>query len=321
MKYQRVLITGCGGMLGNAIYPYFRERFPNVLATDRQVEPDERDWLKYLDCQDEGAMAKTFDEFKPDLVLHLAALTDVEICEEHPEEARIENTIMPQTAADLARKHDATLVYVSTGGIFDGLKGDFYTEQDEPHPINMHGVTKLGGEHEVRAIHPKHFILRPGWMIGGGPKNEHKFVWYICGQLAGRARVLHGVTDKVGTPTYTHDFAMNLFSLLDTDAYGTYHMVCRGHGTRYDVAKEIVKICGLEDEVEVKAVDSSFFETQFWGKRPDCEMLACKGLESLGIYKMRDWRVALAEYLNKEYSGLIKKPTQAAVIRAAAAAE
>ena len=105
--------------------------------------------------------------------------------------------------------------------------------------------------------------------------------------------------------------------MLDTDAYGTYHMVCRGHGTRYDVAKEIVEICGLEDEVEVKAVDSSFFQTQFWGKRPDSEMLACRGLERLGIYKMRDWRVALSEYLHKEYSGLIKKPSIAAVKRAA----
>ena len=121
MKYQRVLITGCGGMLGNAIYPYFRERVPHLLATDRQVEPDERDWLKFLDCQDRAAMAKTFDEFKPDLVLHLAALTDVEICEEHPEEARLENTIMPQTAAELSAKHGATLVYVSTGGIFGAV--------------------------------------------------------------------------------------------------------------------------------------------------------------------------------------------------------
>jgi len=111
---------------------------------------------------------------------------------------------------------------------------------------------------------------------------------------------------------------MNLFALLDTEAYGTYHMTCRGHGTRFDVAKEIVKICGLEGEVEVKPVDSSFFETQFWGRRPDCEMLACKGLESLGIYKMRDWRVALNEYLHKEYSSLIKKPSIAAVNRTAA---
>jgi dTDP-4-dehydrorhamnose reductase len=306
MKYQRVLVTGCGGMLGNAIYPYFRERCPYVLATDRQIEPDEHDWLSYLDAQDQAAMAGTFAEFKPDLVLHLAALTDVEICEEQPEEARIENTIMPQIAAGLSAKHGATLVYVSTGGIFDGRKDDFYTEEDEPNPINVHGVTKLGGEQEVRRINPRSYILRPGWMIGGGPRNEHKFVSYICRQLAGRARVIHGVTDKIGTPTYTHDFAMNLFALLEREAYGTYHMVCGGYGTRFDVAKEIVRVCGLDGEVEVKPVDSSFFETQFWGRRPDCEMLACKGLESLGIYLMRDWRVALAEYLHKEYPDLIK---------------
>jgi len=317
MKFQRVLITGCGGMLGNAIYPYFRERCPNVRATDIQIEPDEHEWLSYLDARDRAAMAKTFEEFKPDLVMHLAALTDVEICEERPEDAKVDNSLMPQIAAELSVKHGATMVHISTGGVFDGLKGDFYTEDDEPNPINMHGVTKLAGERAVRAIHPKSYILRPGWMVGGGVRNEHKFVSYICKQLFGRARVIHGVTDKVGTPTYTHDFAMNLFALLDREAYGTYHMVCKGWGTRFDVAKEIVQICGLQDEVEVKPVDSSFFETQFWGRRPDCEMLRNKGLEALGINLMRDWRVALADYLHLEYANLIKKSASSDKIRAA----
>ena len=119
-------------------------------------------------------------------------------------------------------------------------------------------------------------------------------------------------------PTYTHDFAMNLFALLGTETYGTYHMVCNGYGTRFDVAKEIVKVCGLEDEVEVKPVDSSVFATQFWGRRSDWVVLRCKGLESLGVYLMRDGRVVLAEYLRKEYSGRIKQPGPAAAAQAAA---
>jgi dTDP-4-dehydrorhamnose reductase len=306
MDHQRVLITGCGGMLGNAIYPYFRARVPNLLATDIQIEPDERDWLTYVDARDPVAMAKAFDVFKPDLVLHLAALVDVEECEAKPEAAKESNVAATRITAELSAKHNADLVYISTGGVFDGSKGNYYTEDDAPKPIMIYGATKLDGEHEVRKIHPKSYVVRAGWMVGGGPRNDHKFVSFICDQLASGARVIYGVTDKVGTPTYTHDFAMNLFALLGRKAYGTYHMVCRGSGTRFDVAKEIVRICGYDNEVEVKPVSSSHFDKQFWVRRPDCEMLRNTRLEALGINLMRDWRVALAEYLRRDYASVTK---------------
>lgn len=306
MKHQRVLITGCGGMLGNAVYPYFRERFPHVLATDIQIEDDEHDWLSYLDARDEAAMTKACDDFRPDLVVHLAALVDVEQCELRPEDARVSNAETARIAAELSAKHDATLVYISTGGVFDGAKGDYYTEDDTPNPIMVYGATKLDGEHEVAKVGGKAFTLRPGWMVGGGPRNDHKFVSFICNQLTGGSKTIYGVTDKVGTPTYTHDFAMNLFVLLEQEAYGTYHMVCRGSGTRFEVAKEIVRICGYSDHVEVKGVGSSHFEKEFWVPRPDCEMLMNQRLERLGINLMRDWRVAIAEYIHRDYAHVLR---------------
>jgi dTDP-4-dehydrorhamnose reductase len=307
MDHQRVLITGCGGMLGNAIYPYFRDRCTHVMATDIQIEPDEHGWLTYVDARDPVGMAKAFADFRPDLVLHLAALVDVEICEQRPEAAKISNADTARIAAELCAKHDATLVYISTGGIFDGSKGDYYVEEDVPNPIMIYGATKLDGEVEVRKAHAKSYIVRPGWMVGGGPRNDHKFVSFICKQLTSGARTVYGVTDKIGTPTYTHDFAMNLFALLDRKAYGTYHMVCKGTGTRFEFAKEIVRICGYDDTVKVVGVDSSFFETEFWVPRPDNEMLRNKALEDLGINLMRDWRVALAEYLHRDYAHVIRK--------------
>jgi dTDP-4-dehydrorhamnose reductase len=306
MKHQRVLITGCGGMLGNAIYPYFRERCSHVLATDIQIEDDEHDWLSYLDARDASAMAAAFDEIRPDLVLHLAALVDVEKCELNPEEARISNAETARIAAELSAQRGATLVYISTGGVFDGRKSGYYTEDDTPNPIMVYGATKLDGEHEVRKTGCKAFVIRPGWMVGGGPRNDHKFVSFICNQLTNGARIVYGVTDKVGTPTYTHDFAVNLFALLDTDAYGTYHMVCREAGTRYDVAREIVRICGYSDTVQVQGVDSSHFEKEFWVPRPDCEMLSNTRLERLGINLMRRWNVALEEYIRRDYAHAVR---------------
>jgi dTDP-4-dehydrorhamnose reductase len=306
VKHQRVLITGCGGMLGNAIHPYFLGRCAQVLATDIEIEDDEREWLKYLDARDEAAMKKTAAEFRPDLIVHLAALVDVEQCELRPEDARVSNADTARIAAEVAAEQDATLVYISTGGVFDGNKGNYYTEDDTPNPIMIYGVTKLDGEREVAKVGGKCFVLRAGWMVGGGPRNDHKFVSFICNQLVGGARTVYGVTDKIGTPTYTHDFAMNLFALLERQEYGTYHMVCRGAATRYEFAKEIVKICGYEDDVEVKGVDSSHFSKEFWVTRPDCEMLMNQGLERLGINMMRDWRVAIAEYLNRDYHHVVR---------------
>jgi dTDP-4-dehydrorhamnose reductase len=305
MDYQRVLITGCGGMLGNAIYPYFRKRCAEVLATDIQIEEDERNWLTYVDARDEGAMRQAFTDFKPDLVLHLAALVDVEQCELRPDDAEISNAETTRIAATLAKEFDAALVYISTGGVFDGTKEGYYTEEDRPNPIMVYGATKLTGETHARNAGGRTYVIRPGWMVGGGPRNDHKFVSMIVEQLSAGAPTIYGVTDKFGTPTYTHDFARNLFALLSRDAFGTYHMVCKGTGTRFDVAKEIVDICGYD--AHVQPVDSSFFAERFFVPRPRSEMLHNRGLENLNINLMRDWRVALREYLERDYRDYLRQ--------------
>lgn len=305
MDYQRVLITGCGGMLGNAIYPYFKERCPALLATDIQIEPDEHGWLSYLDARDDAEMRRAFAEFRPDLVLHLAALVDVEQCELRPRDAEVSNATTAKIAANLAAEYGATIVYISTGGVFDGTKEGYYTEADKPNPIMVYGATKLDGEVHVREAGGPHYVLRPGWMVGGGQRNDHKFVYMILDQLTNGASTIYGVTDKFGTPTYTHDFAMNLFALLETKKYGTYHMVCKGTGTRFDVAKEIVDICGYD--TEVKPVDSSFFNERFFVPRPRSEMLYNQALDDLKINLMRNWRVALREYIERDYAHVMRK--------------
>jgi dTDP-4-dehydrorhamnose reductase len=306
MRCQRVLITGCGGMLGNAIYPHFKARCEAVLACDIEIRPDERGWLTYLDARDDAAMASAFKDFRPDLVLHLAAWTNIEQCEEKPADARETNTGATAIAARLAKVHDATLVYVSTGGVFDGQKDGYYTEDDVPRPLMIYGATKLDGEREVRNSGCRSFVVRPGWMVGGGPANDHKFVSYILRQLEEGQREIHAVNDRYGTPTYTHDFAKNLFVLLRSESFGTYHMTCKGPGTRFDVAKEIVHICGRSDVI-VNPVDSSWFEKRFWAPRPVNEMLRNKALERLRINLMRDWRVALRDYLERDYAGMIRE--------------
>ena len=294
---QRVLITGAGGMLGNAVYPYFASRFSTVTATDKDVNET---WLSYLDVRDKAAVHRAFEQLRPTLVLHLAACTDLEFCEVHSGIAQETNVEATRQVAIECEKLGATLVYISTAGVFDGTKQGFYTEKDRANPIMVYGRTKYDGELMAHGYCSRAFVVRAGWMVGGGAKKDHKFVHHILGQIVSGAKKIHAVNDRFGTPTYTHDFALNLFKLLDTREYGTYHMVCEGAGTRHDVAKAILEIAG-RDDIELVSVGSSFFASNYFAPRPVSEMMTNANLRSLGINAMRPWREALSDYLAREF--------------------
>lgn len=300
-QFERVLITGGGGMLGNAVYPYFVARCGQVRATDKRLaEP----WLELLDVSDDAALRAAMAEFKPQLVLHLAAETDLEYCEDHPDVAEATNATATRSIAALTQQAGATLVYISTAGVFDGEKVGFYVEDDVARPLMVYGRTKLRGEEYVREVGGRYFVVRAGWMVGGGLSKDHKFVSKMLEQIAEGREVLHAVDDRWGTPTYTHDFANNLFTLLGTSHYGTYHMVCEGSGTRYDVACEIVTICNRSD-IRVEAVSSEYFAADYFAPRPRSEMLVNENLNRLGLNQMRPWRAALRDYINREYPHLL----------------
>jgi dTDP-4-dehydrorhamnose reductase len=287
-------------MLGSAIYPYFIQRCRLVRATDLHPQAE---WLKLLDVRDRAAMEEAVMHLRPDLILHLAAETNLERCEVERDLAEDTNVMGSRIVAELAKRAGATLVYVSTAGVFDGEKEGFYTEDDEPAPRMVYGDTKLRGEQWVREICTKSYVVRAGWMVGGGPGLDKKFVRKVLAQIHDGADVIHAVNDKWGTPTYTHDFAMNLFLLLEREAYGTYHMVCSGSGTRYDVACEIVKICGRSD-IHVNPVPSDFFAKEYFAFRPRSEMMTNLRLRELGIDRMRPWHVALRDYVESQYANL-----------------
>jgi dTDP-4-dehydrorhamnose reductase len=297
MKTAGVLITGCGGMLGSAVYPYFISRYKYVLATDKTV--NER-WLEKLDVRDNIALRRIFDEYKPDIVLHLAAETDLEYCETHPHIAEDTNCFATKDIARLSEEFKSTLVYISTAGVFDGRKKGFYTEHDNPNPIMVYGQTKYEGEIESLRHCSRTFVVRAGWMMGGGRNKEKKFIYKILQQIGQGRKEIFAVTDRWGTPTYTYDFAKNLFNLIDSKKYGTYHMVCEGRGNRYDVAKEILKICNRPD-IKLTKVDSDFFKQEYFVVRPASEMLINENLARLGLNSMRPWRKALHDYIENYF--------------------
>ncbi len=300
--FKKVLITGCGGMLGNAIYPYFKEQFKNVLATDKVVSDN---WLEKLDVRDTDHLSMVFKDFHPDLVLHLAAETDLEYCETHPDIAKATNETATKSIAQLSEQYGSTLIYISTAGVFDGKNSSYYTEQDQPNPIMVYGRTKYNGELHARNNCLKTYVVRAGWMMGGGAAKEKKFIYKILLQIGEGKKEIFAVNDRWGTPTYTHDFAKNLFLLLNTEKYDIYHMVCEGKGTRYDVAEEILKIC-KRDDIKLTPVGSEFFNEKYFAPRPYSEMMINENLNKLGINIMRPWRIALFNYLNEYFSCYFK---------------
>ncbi len=289
---MRVLITGCGGMLGSAIYKVFASNYENVLATDIDLNEE---WLEYLDVRDVRMCEKIFEEFRPSLVIHLAALTDLEYCETHQEECWKTNALGTENIALLSKKFDVTMVYISTAGIFGGEKEEF-TDFDQPNPLSYYGKGKYHGELFVERFLTKYFIFRAGWMMGGGLKKDKKFIKKIYDQIKSGKKELFVVDDKLGTPTYTENFAESMLKVIQTEYYGLYNQVCGGNCSRLDVAKEFVKLLGLSDTIKVTQVSSDYFKEEYFAPRPYSEKLINLKLISRGINYMQDWKECLEEY-------------------------
>jgi len=300
MPKERILITGCGGMLGKAVYEVFSKEF-EVKATDIDINES---WLSYLDAREYDSIKKTIEGFKPNYIFHLAALTDLEFCEKNPDEAYKTNTLGTENVAMLAKEFDIPMVYISTAGIFDGKK-EFYDDYDLPNPLSHYGRSKHMGELFVQNHLTKFFVCRAGWMMGGGKKDK-KFIPKIINQIKEGKTELHAVEDLYGTPTYTKDLAKNILELIKTKHYGIYNMACNGgRVSRYDVALEMLNILNLTDKVKLNKVYTHFFKESFFAPRPGSEALINRKLNLRNLNKMRDWKICLKEYLEDEWANEI----------------
>jgi len=290
-KRSRIYIAGCGGMLGEAVYAHFAP-IARVKATDIDVNAS---WLGYADVRDYKGISDSIREFNPDVIINLAALTDMEYCERETQAAWLTNALGAENIGLIASKLDATYVYISTAGIFDGRQ-EYYADFDTPNPLSMYAKSKYYGERFATEHVHKHYVLRAGWMMGGGPIKDKKFINKIYKQITNGSDCIYVVNDKSGTPTYTVDFAAGIQRLVESDLYGVYNQVCSGAATRYDVALEFVRLLGLDNKVQVKEVSSDFFREEYFAPRPASEMLVNVKLTARGLNVMRDWRECLREY-------------------------
>jgi len=293
----RIYMAGCGGMLGQAFFEVFGTG-NELRCTDIDVnEP----WLSYLDFRDLEQYRADVASYGPDLLFHLGAHTDLEYCETHPDDAYLTNTVSVENACYVARELGIPLLYIGTAGIFDGTKLS-YDDWDTPNPLGVYARTKFLGERIVQERLDRYYICRAGWMMGGGPRKDKKFVNKIMMQIRRGARELFVVNDKLGTPTYTYDFAQNVLVLLQTGFWGLYNMACAGATSRLDVAREVVAILGMEETIRIVEVSSEHFQNEYFAQRPPSERLTNAKLRLRGLDAMRPWQIALREYLEKEFS-------------------
>ncbi len=277
---MKILLTGHKGQLGRTLVP--------LLAQHQVVGFD----LPSHDITDRAEVFSLVHDFRPDLILHPAALTNVEGCARDPAAAYRVNGMGTQNVALAAAEVGAELLTVSTNEVFDGRATEPYHEWAQRNPINAYGRSKLAGEWYTQQLLTRFYIVRTAWLYAPGGRNfPHRII-----QLADERGALQVVTDEVGNPTYVADLAQAIVALIETHAYGIYHLVNEGAASRYEFAKEILRLSGRAD-IPVEPIMLAEFQRA--STPPSYAPLANNAGTALGI-RLRPWQAALEEMINEE---------------------
>jgi dTDP-4-dehydrorhamnose reductase len=285
MKTRRVVVIGANGQLGTDLM--------RVLSDWNPIPFTHSD----LDICDFNRAHEMLTSARPEIVINTAAFNRVDDCEEEVSKAFSVNTFAARNVARVCAELDTTLMHISTDYVFGGEKRTPYTEEDMPNPLSAYGVSKLAGEHFVRAICPKHFVVRTSGLYGvaGSSGKGGNFVETMI-RLAKAGRPIRVVNDQVLTPTYTRDLADKIAELLQATAYGLYHITNCGQCSWYEFAQSIFELTELEPVIESTTSAALGASTH----RPAYSVLACSKLEQFGFGHLRSWVQALESYLEEK---------------------
>ncbi|WP_052759437.1 dTDP-4-dehydrorhamnose reductase [Paenibacillus sp. DMB20] len=224
---MKVLIIGGYGLLGTDIYNYFKNSGHTICRLKKEE----------CDITDIYSLKRSITGFEPDLIVHAAGYTNVELSEQKPMEAYNINSVSMYNLLSSVAESEPTIVFFSTDYVFDGEKGSPYTEEDRCHPINAYGFSKLIAEDILRANYKKYYIVRTSWLFG---KSGKCFPEVILNKLVSSTQTLNVVSDQIGSPTYTEDLAKGLVDLLKCP-YGTYHVTNSGSTSWFELACSIAQ--------------------------------------------------------------------------------
>lgn len=275
---MKILVTGGNGQLGRA-FSAIKSKFYDIRCFDKDQMDFTRPYEVWLRIK----------EFKPDVVIHAGAYTNVDSAEYEQDKVYKTNIIGTQNIASECLKNNIKMVYMSTDYVFNGMKGS-YTEFDEPNPLNIYGKSKLEGEKIATKICSKLFIVRTSWLFGDG----NNFVKTIL-KLAKERKYIDVVNDQYGCPTYAIDLANAILKLIETDAYGIYHMSNNSYCNRYEFAKEIIENASID--IKIKPIPTN--KSTEIADRPSFSILRNYMLELTIGDNFRHWKDALKDYMKE----------------------
>lgn len=276
---QKVLITGANGQLGKELVELFTEKGFEVYGLGRDK----------MDITNEAQVQEVISTVKPNIVLHSAAHTQVDLAESEPDQAFRINAYGTRNVAVAAEAVGAKLVYVSTDYVFDGTTDEPYNEFSPTSPLGVYGKSKLAGEQFVRDLHSNFFIVRTSWVYGTHGANFVKTML----KLGQERKELSVVADQIGCPTYTLDLAHAILELVDTQKYGVYHISNSGSCSWYEFAKEIFKVSDME--VQVNPCTTADFPRP--AARPANSVFEHMSIKLNKLTPIRHWREALSSFL------------------------
>lgn len=276
---MKVLITGSQGMLGARVREIFASAENEVVGIDQEE----------ANIADLDSITSLIEKVHPELVIHTAAMTDVDGCEKKPESAFKINALGTRNVAVGAKKAGSRLAYISTDYVFDGAKKEPYNENDPTNPISVYGSSKLAGENYVRELVPEHYIVRTAWLFGKPGKD---FPSWVVAQVkkGSRPRIFQ---DQIGSPTYALDLARMIQEITRKEGFGTYHATNSGSCSRVAQARLVLESVCLDLAAIVPA---NSWMVPLPAKRPPQSSLVSLNLAPLGISPLRSWEEATKEY-------------------------
>ena len=283
---MKILLIGANGQLGSDLVR---------TLTDVDLAPlTHRD----VDICEAVGLRETLRRHAPDVVINTAAYHKVDECETNVEKTFAVNTHGVRNLALACKGQGCALLHMSTDYVFggDARRRTPYAETDPPSPINVYGIAKLAGEHFVRYILDRYWIVRSQWLYGvaGASGKGGNFVELML-RLAREGRDIKVVNDQVGSPTHTLDLARKIAQLVKTEHYGLYHVTNRGACTWYQFAGKIWNLSGLNPNAE-PTTTAAFGAV---ATRPAYSVLDNAALRTIGLDDMRPWEEALAAYLEQ----------------------
>ncbi|HEY2711770.1 MAG TPA: dTDP-4-dehydrorhamnose reductase [Chthoniobacterales bacterium] len=288
---SKIAILGAGGRLGAALVREYSPRHEVTGFTHAD-----------LDLADLDKLRSTLSSLKFDVLFNAAALTNVDYCENHRDEALHLNAEAPRVLAEICHQQNARFIHISTDYVFDGEKRAPYVEEDAAEPISAYGESKREGERRVAEANDHALIVRVSWVFG---PDRPSFIDALL-KKAREEETVVAVADKFSTPTYTHDVATLLGPLLDKEnaGNGLLHLANRGECSWQGYAQWALDCChreGVKMKARTVGATSLAAMTHFVARRPVYTVLATEKYERITNQAPRDWHDAVAEYIREYY--------------------